>query len=349
MRALVCRQYGPPESLALEELPSLEPSSGEVIVAVHASGVNFTDLLSTGGRSQMRIKPPFTPGVEAAGVIKAVGKGVTTLREGMRVFASCLYGAHAEEARFRVEEVAPLPSDMDYATGAAFFIASNTSLYALKSRAKLRAGETLLVIGAGSGAGLAAVEIGKALGAKVTAAASSDEKLALAMQRGADLPCKYPSGPLDLDAQKAFCAELRSLTGGKGYSVIYDGVGGTYAEPALRAMARAGRYLAVGFAAGVPAVPLSIALFKNADIMGIELSDPEQREPGRNPEIVESLVKMFRDGKLKPQVTELYPLEHATQALRQLLDRRAMGRIVLLNGRWEHAGQPRQAHHSSEG
>jgi NADPH:quinone reductase len=329
MRAVVCSRYGPPESLSIDDLPSLEPGAGEVIVAVQASGLNFTDLLATGGRSQMKIQPPFTPGIEAAGIIKAVGKGVTTLREGMRVFASCLYGAHAEEARFRFGEVAPLPAGMDYATGAAFFIASNTSLYALQRRARLKAGESLLVIGAGSGAGLAAVEIGKALGARVTAAASADDKLALAVERGADVAFKYPRGPLDLDAQKALCADLRSLSGGTGYSVIYDGVGGTYAEPALRALARAGRYLSIGFAAGVPAVPLSVALFKNADIMGIELSDPDQREPGRCPETVASLLELFDQGKLKPQVTEVYPLEEASRALRQLLDRRAKGRIVL--------------------
>ncbi len=331
MRAVVCHEYGPPESLKIDEMPPLSPQAGEVIVSVRASGVNFTDVLVTGGRSQMKVKPPFTPGVEAAGIVKAVGKGVTTVREGTRVFGSCFYGAHAEEARFRAEEIAELPPDMDYATGAAFFIASNTSLYALKTRAKLKAGETLLVIGAGSGAGLAAVEIGKALGARVTAAASSDEKLALALQHGADITYRYPRGPLDLDAQRALCAELRSQTAGKGYSVIYDGVGGTYAEPALRAMARAARYVSVGFAAGVPSVPLSVALFKNADVMGIELSDPEQREPGRSPELA-TLLEWFRAGKLRPHVTQVYRLDQAGAALRQLLDRRAMGRIVLVSG-----------------
>jgi NADPH:quinone reductase len=330
MRAVVCHRHGPPESLSIDDLPPLVPRDGEVVVQVRASGLNFTDLLATGGRSQMKIPLPFTPGVEAAGIIKAVGKGATKLREGMRVFASCLYGAHAEEARFRFDEVAPLPAAMDYATGAAFFIASNTSFYALNIRAKLQPGETLLVIGAGSGAGLAAVEIGKAQGARVIAAASSDDKLALAAGRGADAVYKYPPGPLDLAAQKTFCAELRALTQGRGYAVIYDGVGGTYAEPALRAMARAGRYLSVGYAAGVPSVPLSVALFKNADIMGIELSDPERREPGRCPELAD-LLELFKDGKLLPQVTERYPLEDAGRALRQLLDRRAKGRVVLVN------------------
>lgn len=333
MRAVLCRQYGPPETLAIVELPSPVPGPGEVVVAVHASGINFTDVLSTGGRSQLKVWPPFTPGVEVAGVIKAVGSGVARLREGDRVFATCLYGGHAEEVLFRADEAAALPSGMDFHQGAAFFIASNTSLYALRTRARLAAGEDLLVIGAGSGAGITAVEIGKALGARVTAAASSDEKLALAREHGADQLYRYPPGPLDLDAQKAFCADLRALTGGRGFNVVYDGVGGSYAEPALRAIARGARYLAIGFAAGVPAVPLSVALFRNADILGIELSAEDQREPGRNPEAVATLERMYVEGSLRPHVTEVYPLAEAGRALRQLLDRRARGRIVLDTGR----------------
>jgi NADPH2:quinone reductase len=329
MRAVVCREYGLPELLRVEDLPPLEPSAGEVIVAVRASGVNFTDVLSTSGRSQMKVKPPFTPGVEVAGIVKAVGAGVTTVREGARVFGSCFYGGHADEVRFKAEEVAALPASVSFETGAAFFIASNTALYSLQDRAKLRDGETLLVLGAGSGAGLAAVDVGKALGARVTAAASSQDKLALAAKHGADLMFQYPRGPLDLDAQKEFCATLRAQTAGQGYSVIFDGVGGTYAEPALRALARDGRYLSVGFAAGVPAIPLNIALFKNADIMGIELSSPGQREPARNPRAVGTLLGWLQQGKLRPDVTASYPIEQAGQALRELLDRRATGRIVL--------------------
>jgi NADPH:quinone reductase len=330
MRAIVCREYGPPEALRIEDAPSLEPDRGEVIVAVRASGVNFTDLLATSGRSQLKVRPPFTPGVEMAGVVRSVGDGVTALQPGMRVFGSCFYGSYAEEARFRAEELAPLPASMDFRTGAAFFIASNTSLYALKERARLEPGEALLVLGAGSGAGLAAVAIGKALGGRVTAAASSDEKLALAGRQGADVLFRYQREPLDLDAQKVFCNDLRAQTNGAGYSVIFDGVGGTYSEPALRALARDGRYLSVGFAAGVPSVPLSVALFRNADIMGIELSAPAQREPGRNPQAVATLVEWFEQGKLRPQITAVHSLEHASKALRQLLDRRATGRIVLV-------------------
>jgi NADPH2:quinone reductase len=204
-----------------------------------------------------------------------VGTGVSALRTGMRVLATGYYGGYAEAVAFREHEVLPIPDTMPFTTAAAFYIASNTSLYALQDRARLLPGESLLVLGAGSGAGLTAIEIGKALGARVVGAASSTEKLALARKHGADATLHYPVGPLDLDAQKAFAAQLRELSGGAGFAVIYDGVGGTYAEPALRSLAKRGRYLAIGFAAGVPLVPLSVALFRNADIMGIELSAPE--------------------------------------------------------------------------
>jgi len=329
MRAVVCREYGPPEALRIEEQPALAPAAGEVVVSVRASGLNFTDLLATSGRSQMKVRPPFTPGVEVAGIVKATGAGVTSVREGDRVFGSCFHGGHADEVRFKELEVAPLPAAMNFTAGAAFYIASNTALYSLHRRARLRAGETLLVLGAGSGVGLAAIDIGKALGAHVTAAASSEPKLALAREHGADLTMRYPTGPLNVDDQKQFCAALRAHTQGAGYAVILDGVGGSYAEPALRALAREGRFVSVGFAAGVPSIPLSVALFRNADIMGIELSSPEEREPGRNRDGVALLMGWIESGRLRPHVTEIYPLEAAAQGLRQLLDRRAAGRIVL--------------------
>jgi NADPH2:quinone reductase len=222
---------------------------------------------------------------------------------------------------------------MDFETAATFYIASNTALYALQKRAAIKPGESLLVIGAGSGAGLAAVAIGKALGAHVVAAASSDEKLALATRHGADETLRYPLGPLELDAQKSFAAELRGRTAGRGFEVIYDGVGGSYAEPALRSLAERGRYLVVGFAAGVPSVPLSVALFRNADILGIELGAPDEREPGRNPEGSATLLRLHHEGRLRPEITARFPLEEAARALRQLLERRASGRVVLLTGR----------------
>jgi NADPH2:quinone reductase len=333
MRVIVCREFGPPETLRLEERPSPVAGTGEVVVEVRAAGVNFTDLLATQGRSQLKLKPPFTPGVEVAGVITSTGPGVTRVAAGMRVLATGFHGGYAEEIAFTETEVMPLPDDMDFETAATFYIASNTSLYALEKRAQLRRGESLLVIGAGSGAGLTAIAIGKALGAHVVAAASSDEKLGLAVRHGADETLRYPPGPLDLDAQKALAAELRGRTVGEGFHVIYDAVGGSYAEPALRSLARRGRYLVVGFAAGVPSVPLSVALFRNADILGIELGSPENREPGRNPEGVATLLRLYAEGRLRPEITARFPLEQAARAQRLLLERRATGRVVLLTGR----------------
>jgi NADPH2:quinone reductase len=329
MRVIVCREYGPPEMLAVEERSLPRPRTGEVVVAVEGAGVNFTDVLVTQGRSQLKVKPPFTPGVEVAGVISEVGAGVTSLCAGMRVLGTDFYGGYAEAIAFREHEVMPIPDAMPWTTAAAFYIASSTSLYALKDRARLQPGESLLVLGAGSGAGLTAIEVGKFLGARVIGAASSGTKLELARRHGADQTLQYPLGPLDLDAQKAFAARLRSLTNGDGFAVIYDGVGGTYAEPALRSLAKRGRYLAVGFAAGVPAVPLSVALFRNADIMGIEMSAPEQREPGRNHQGVATLFRLYEQGLLRPEITATFPLEQAGAAQRLLLDRRATGRVVL--------------------
>jgi NADPH2:quinone reductase len=329
MRVIVCREHGPPENLVVEERPPPHARAGEVVVAVKAAGVNFTDVLATQGRSQLKLKPPFTPGVEVAGVISEVGPGVTSLRPGMRVLGTGFYGGYTEAIAFREHEVMSIPDAMPWTTAAAFYIASNTSLYSLQDRARLARGESLLVLGAGSGAGLTAIEIGKALGARVVAAASSEAKLDLARRHGADETLQYPLGPLDLDAQKAFAAQLMSLTDREGFPVIYDGVGGTYAEPALRSLAKRGRYLAIGFAAGVPSVPLSVALFRNADILGIEMSAPEQREPGRNPEGVSTLLDLYRQGLLRPEITATFPLERAGAAQRLLLDRRATGRVVL--------------------
>ena len=341
---MVCREYGPPESLRVDELPEPEPGRGEIRVAVHAAGVNFTDVLSTGGRSQLARDLPMVPGVELAGIVDAVGPGVARFAVGDRVLGQVLFGAMAESVVLREEEAAAIPDEMDMAEAGCFYIASRTSDYALVERARLKAGETLLVLGAGGGAGIAAVQIGKAVGARVVAAASSADKLDLAKAAGADEVIAYPPGPLDVAAQKVLTRELLALSGrsrresiGKissvhddaGFDVIYDGVGGDYAEPALRALAYEGRYLSVGFAAGMPRVALGPALFKNADIMGIQPSDPHQRSPGLLPEAMVRMFGWYRAGRLRPNVTESYDLAEGGRAFRRLLDRQAKGRIVL--------------------
>jgi NADPH2:quinone reductase len=348
--AVVCRAFGSPETLVLEERPRPVPGAGEVLVEVHAAGVNFTDLLVIEGHSQLRRSPPLVPGVEAAGVVLGVGPGVTRVRPGQRVLGCKAQGTFAEEVLFHEDELAPLPAEMDLRDAATFYIATMTVRYALQERGRLAPGELLLVLGAGGGAGLAAVEIGKALGARVVAAASSEEKLALAKRRGADALVRYARGPLDVPAQKALAAELLehaqrppgaesslgkiSSVHQAGYHVVLDGVGGTYTEPALRALGWEGRYLSIGFAAGVPRVSLGPALFKNADICGIQPSSDEHRLPGRNAAALATMFAWYVEGKVRPLISHELPLADAARALEMFKNRSATGRIVLTTARF---------------
>jgi len=358
MKAIVCHQFGPPEGLVLEELPQPRPGAGQVRVEVHAIGLNFTDLLCVTGRSQLQRQLPVIPGCEAAGVVRELGPGVKHLQLGQRVLGTKTHGVWAEDVLFDVDEVAVIPDDMDMHTAATLFIASMTMRYALQDRARLAPGEILLVLGAGGGAGLAAVQIGKALGARVVAAASSEEKLALAKSHGADAVLAYQRGPLDLEGQKALTTELLALAGRSeitsmsvgainsvharaGYHVITDGIGGSYSEPALRALGWQGRYLSVGFAAGMPKVTLGPLLFKNADIMGIQPSADELRLPGRSPAAMKTLFDWFEAGKLQPYISACYPLAEAAAALRCMADRKATGRIVITTPRGHIDSGPR--------
>lgn len=350
MRTVVYHAFGPVENLLIEERPRPEPGPGEVLVEAHAIGVNFTDVLVVEGRSQLKRALPITPGIEAAGVVLAVGAGVIKVRPGQRVLGTKPHGAYAEEVLFAEDELAVIPDEMSMQDAAAFYIASMNARYGLQERARLAAGENLLVLGAGGGVGLAAIEVGKALGAYVVAAASSNEKLALAKSAGADDLVRYDRGPLDLAAQKAFTAELvartrpfaalgaslgkiSSLREGAGFQVILDGVGGTYSEPALRALAWQGRFLSIGFAAGMPKIPLGPLLFKNADIMGLQPSSDELRLPGRNPQGMEVLFRWYKEGRLRPHISHVLPLERAATALQMIRDRAATGRIVLTTSR----------------
>ena len=346
MKAVVCHAFGPPHTLVIEDRPRPIPAAGQVLLAVHAIGVNFTDVLAAEGRSQLRRQFPMIPGVEAAGVVLAVGAGVSKFRAGQRVLGAQASGAYAEEVLFEEDEVAVIPDAMDIASAACFYIASMTVRYGLQDRAHLASGENLLVLGAGGGAGLAGVEIGKALGARVVAAASSTEKLVLAKSRGADALVLYERGPLDLAAQKSFAATLlaqaprksdqaqsigkiSSVSDSAGYHVILDGVGGSYAEPALRALGWEGRYVSIGFAAGMATVALGPALFKNANIYGIQPSADEHRMPGRSPAAMRTMFDWYLAGKLRPLITQQFPLHQAAQALQLMKDRQATGRIVL--------------------
>jgi NADPH2:quinone reductase len=305
MRAIRCNQYGPPESLVLETLSDLQPGAGQVVIDVRAASVNFPDVLVIQNKYQMKPELPFTPGSEFAGVVRAVGPDVKRLKAGMRVAAYTAQGAFAEQALASEAACMPLPDDIDFASAAAITLAYGTSHHAVVDRGALKAGETMLVLGAAGGVGLAAVEIGKALGARVIAAASSPEKLALCVEHGADATIDYASENLR--------ERIKALTDGNGPDVIYDPVGGEYAEPAFRSIGWRGRYLVVGFANGeIPKLPLNLALLKGASIAALQ-----------------QIFGWIKDGRVRPHVTRRYALEQTAAALNDMASRRVSGKIVI--------------------
>ena len=332
MKAVLCKAYGPPESLVLEETASLRPAEGQVVIAVKAAGVNFPDLLMIQNKYQFRPPLPFSPGGEVAGTVKELGANVANVKVGDRVIASTGFGGFAEEALAPAARCIAFPSNMDFVEASAFVMTYGTSHHALKDRANLKAGETLLVLGAAGGVGLAAVEIGKVMGARVVAAASTQEKVDLCIKRGADAGIVYPTGALDRDAQKKLTDDFKKVLGGDGAQIIYDGVGGDYAEPALRSIAWEGRYLVVGFPAGIPSIPLNLTLLKGCQIVGVFWGAFTAREPKRNQENLAELMTWVRDGKLKPYVSKSYPFSKAAEALNEMAARRVMGKIVLIPG-----------------
>ena len=322
MKAVVCKQYGPPESLTFEELPSPRPGPGEVVVSVKAASVNFPDVLIIQNKYQYKPPLPFSPGSELAGVVKEVGADVEGCKPGDKVIAFTTYGAFAEEVKTEASRLLPMPEGMDFPSAAAFLLTYGTSDHALRDRGALRAGETLLVLGAAGGVGLAAVEIGKALGARVIACASSAEKLAVCRQHGADAVIDYAAEDLR--------ERIKILTDGRGVDVVYDPVGGPYTEPAFRSVAWRGRLLVVGFAAGdIPKLPLNLALLKGAAVVGVFWGDFARREPRRFAESVRQLAGWYREGKLHPHVSQTLPLARAADALKLMAARQVKGKIVL--------------------
>jgi NADPH:quinone reductase len=322
MKAVVCKQYGPPESLTFEELPSPKAGPGEVVVAVRAASLNFPDVLIIQNRYQFKPPLPFSPGSELAGVVKEVGAGVAHWKVGDRVIAFTTYGAFAEEVKTEASRLVALPDGMDFVTGAAFLLTYGTSDHALRDRGQLKAGETLLVLGAAGGVGLAAIEIGNALGARVIACASSEEKLAVCRSHGAGATINYASEDLR--------ERIKALTEGRGVDVVYDAVGGPYSEPAFRSLAWRGRLLVVGFAAGeIPKLPLNLALLKGAALVGVFWGDFAKREPQAFAESLRQLGDWFRAGKLKPHVSQTLPLSQAAAALKLMAARQVKGKLVL--------------------
>jgi NADPH2:quinone reductase len=325
MKAVVCKQFGPPESLVVEDLPSPKPGAGEVVVTVKAASVNFPDVLIIQNKYQFKPPLPFSPGSELAGMVKEVGPGVTNVRPGERVIAFTTYGAFAEEVKTDAARLLPLPEKMDFVTGAAFLLTYGTSDHALRDRAALKSAETLLVLGAAGGVGLAAIEIGKALGARVIACASSDDKLAVCREHGADDTINYASEDLR--------ERIKALTEGRGVDVVYDAVGGAYSEPAFRSLAWRGRLLVVGFAAGeIPKLPLNLALLKGASVVGVFWGDFAKREPKAFAQSIQQLARWYGEGRLRPHVSQTLPLERAAEAIQRLASRQAKGKIVLTMG-----------------
>lgn len=324
MKAILCKSHGGPETLVWEEVTDPQPGPGEVVVAVHAAAVNFPDTLIIENKYQFKPDLPFSPGGEVAGTVRAVGTGVDDIVPGDRVIAICGWGGFAEQTLAKRSDIVKLPPELPMDVAAALVITYGTTHYALKERALIQPGESLLVLGAAGGTGLSAVEIGRKLGARVIAAASTDEKLALCREYGADEVINYSREDLK--------DRVKELTGGKGVDVVYDPVGGDYAEPAVRSMAWKGRYLVIGFTAGeIPRIPLNLTLLKGCSIVGVFYGAFRAKEPEYAQAMMDELTGWLASGEVRPAITARRPLEEAPQALREVADRKVLGKIVLMS------------------
>ncbi|MGQ9426481.1 NADPH:quinone oxidoreductase family protein [Gilvimarinus sp. F26214L] len=322
MRAVLCKELGPPESLVVEDVPTPELKPGQVLVKVGACGVNFPDTLIIQGKYQHKPELPFSPGGEIAGEVIDLAADVSGVTKGDRVIALCGHGGFAEEIAIDANRLVPIPDEMDYVTASAFLLTYGTSYHALKQRAQLQPGETLLVLGAAGGVGLAAVELGKAMGAKVIAAASTPEKLALAKEHGADELINYSNEDLK--------DRVKELTGGKGVDVVYDPVGADLFEPAVRATGWNGRILVVGFAGGyIPKLPVNLTLLKGSSVVGVFWGEFTRRQPKDSAENNKELLDMFLQGKVKPHISQTFTLDKAADALNVLQNRQAKGKLVV--------------------
>ncbi len=328
MKAMMSHEPGGPEALKPTEVEKPAPGPGQVRIAVKAAGVNFPDTLIIRDLYQFKPPRPFAPGGEVAGVIEAMGEGVSGFAEGDRVLAGGINGGYATHFIADAARICTIPDEMPFDEAAGFMLTYGTSHYALKDRANIQPGESLFILGAAGGVGAAAIELGKAFGAKVVAGVSSEAKAAFCKELGADEALVYPRA-LDRDGQKALSAEIKRLCGGEGADVVYDAVGGDYAEPALRAMAWEGRYLVIGFPAGIPSIPLNLTLLKSCQIVGVFWGAFTMREPKKNAGYVEELFRFYREGRIRPRITATFPLERAAEALKLLEERKATGKVVL--------------------
>lgn len=328
MKALLSTQPGGPEALELTDLPTPEPRKGEVRIAIEAAGVNFPDTLIIRDLYQMKPTRPFAPGGEIAGTIEAVGEGVD-LPIGTRVLALTVFGGYASHICMPAKQVIPIPDAMPMTEAAGFLFTYGTSYFALHDMGQIDAGQTVLVLGAAGGIGASAIEIAKAAGARVIAAVSSEDKAAFCRDIGADETLIYGRDMDDRAAQKELSGQIKSVAGPRGVDIVVDAVGGGYAEPSLRAMAWKGRYLVIGFPAGIPSIPLNLPLLKNCSIAGVFWGAFVQAEPARFQEHVAEMFALYAEGKLKPRISEVLPLADAATALDMIQSRSAKGKIVL--------------------
>ena len=330
MKALLSKTTGGPETLSYEDVDSPEVRPGFAVISTKAVGINFPDVLMIEDKYQIKPPRPFSPGGELSGVVKAIGEGVTNVKVGDRILANTGWGGLAEEVLLPANRLWHIPDSMPHDVAAAFILTYGTSYHALKDRGHLKAGDTMLVLGAAGGVGLSAVELGKAMGARVVAACSSQEKCDLAIKHGADAGVVYGRGPFDRDGQKALGALFKEAGGENGFDVIYDAVGGDYAEPALRSIAWEGRYLVIGFAAGdIPKIPLNLALLKGCDIVGVFWGTWTTKNPELFAKSVDELLALYAQGKVKPHVSERFPLSKGADAIAHLGSRKAMGKVVV--------------------
>lgn len=322
MKAIVCEQLGGPSDLVYKELPALQAGPKEMVIGVKACAINFPDTLIIQGKYQIRPDLPFSPGSDISGIVKSVGEEVTRFKPGDEVFGVVPYGGLAEEVLTRTKNIFPKPAGLPFPIAASFLYAYGTSLHALKDRAQLQAGECIVILGAAGGVGLAALDLAKSMGAKVIACASTAEKLERCKVYGADEVINYEKEDLK--------ARIKELTDGKGADVIFDPVGGDYAEPALRACAWKARYLVIGFAAGsIPKMPLNLALLKGCAIVGVFWGRFTQEESQQNLANSQQILKWFSEGSIKPHIHKLYPLAEAPQALEAMMNRKVIGKVIV--------------------
>ncbi len=322
MKAALVKTLTGPDDIVIEDIPEPKAGPGEVVISVKAAALNFLDTLAVRGKYQFKPPMPFSPASEFAGVVESVGTGVTNVKVGDRVFGSAGYGAASEKMVVKAAGLTPIPAGVSDEVASGVTVTYATGLHGLKDRGQLKAGENVVVLGASGGAGLAAVELAKLMGARVIACASSEEKLAICKERGADVLINYSSGDLK--------EEIRKATGGNGADVVYDCVGDKYAEPAIRAMNWGGRYLVVGFAAGqIPKIPLNLLLLKNSSLVGVFWGAHAAREPEQNKANLRQIIGWVAEGKLKPHIHKVFPLAQTADAIRELDRRASTGKVII--------------------